>query len=50
MPNAHHLDLRAETSVARVMDQVQPRIIFHTALKQDTSNNIYKVHKARRSL
>ena len=31
MPNVHHLELRDENSVARVMDKVQPEIIFHTA-------------------
>ncbi len=31
MPNVHHLELRDESSVARVMDKVQPDIIFHTA-------------------
>jgi dTDP-4-dehydrorhamnose reductase len=30
-PNVHHLDVRDESSVARVMDRVQPQIIFHTA-------------------
>ncbi len=45
MPNAHHLDLRAETSVARVMDQVQPRIIFHTAaLNQGDAQNMYETN------
>ncbi len=31
MPNAHHLELRDANSIARVMDKVQPEIIFHTA-------------------
>lgn len=31
MPNAHHLNLRDASSVARVMEKVQPAIIFHTA-------------------
>jgi dTDP-4-dehydrorhamnose reductase len=42
MPNAHHLDLRAESSVARVMDTVQPQIIFHTAaLNQGAAQEMY---------
>ncbi len=31
MPNVHHLELRDGSSVARMMDKVQPEIIFHTA-------------------
>lgn len=31
MLNAHHLELRDAASVARVMERVQPDIIFHTA-------------------
>jgi len=31
MPNAHHLDLRNPQSIARLMDKVEPDIIFHTA-------------------
>jgi dTDP-4-dehydrorhamnose reductase len=42
MPNAHHLDVRAEASVARVMDKVQPDIIFHTAaLNQGDAQELY---------
>ncbi len=42
MPNAHHLDLRDETSVARVMAHAQPQIIFHTAaLNQGDAQNMY---------
>jgi dTDP-4-dehydrorhamnose reductase len=31
MPNTHHLDLRDQESVTRLMNKVRPDIIFHTA-------------------
>lgn len=42
MPNSHHMDLREEASVARVLDKVQPQIIFHTAaLNQGDAQDMY---------
>src|SRR6476619_2515268 len=31
MPNVHHLELKDAASVARLMEQVQPEIVLHTA-------------------
>lgn len=45
MPHAHHLDLRDESSVARVMDRVQPQIIFHTAaLNAGAAQDMYETN------
>lgn len=45
MPNSHHIDLRDESSVARVMDKVQPQIIFHTAaLNQGAAQDMYETN------
>lgn len=42
MPNSHHMDLREESSVTRVMDKVQPQVIFHTAaLNQGDAQEMY---------
>ncbi len=45
MPNSHHMDLRDEFSVVRVMDRVQPQIIFHTAaLNQGDTQAMYETN------
>lgn len=46
MENAHHLDLRDPQSVARVMDRVQPELIFHTAAlnQSDDAQELYKTN------
>ncbi len=45
MPNSHHMDLRDAASVARVMDKVQPQIIFHTgALNAGDAQDMYETN------
>lgn len=43
MPNAHSLDVRDPASVERVLDAVQPDIIFHTAAltQSDNADDLY---------